>query len=413
MPLLLSRRLAPLLLTQTMGAVNDNLFKNALVVLVLFHAAGSSGPALVALAGGVFILPYALLSATAGQVADRFEKSRTIVAVKAAEVALMAVGAAGLLLDSTPLLFAVLFGLGIQATFFGPLKYSILPALVGEGELVAANGLVEAGTFLGILAGTIAGSALIGLEGGRWIVSLLGLGLAGLGVVSAWWVPRAEPQAAAVRIGWNVVAETAALLAGARANAVVWRCVWGISGFWVAGATLVAVLPTVVRDELHATEGVFTLMLACFSVGIGAGSVLCSRLLRGAASARLAPVAAVGLAVFLADFAWAAWHAGAVADLRSMLAGVAGWRMMADLVLLAACGGVYSVPLYAILQGASPPSHQARMVASNNVVNAVGIVVAAGLVAVLASVGVGPVPVLLLTAAGAAGAAAWVRRAFR
>ena len=189
--LLASRRLAPLFVTQLLGALNDNLFKNALVVLVLFQAAGSSGPALVAAAGGVFILPYMLLSATAGQVADRFEKSRTLRLVKWAEVALMVVAAAGFGLGSVTLLFAVLFGLGVQATFFGPLKYAVLPSHLAEDELVAGNGLVEAGTFGGILAGTIAGGALMGLENGATIVAAAGLVVAAAGVVAARFVPAA------------------------------------------------------------------------------------------------------------------------------------------------------------------------------------------------------------------------------
>ena len=191
--LLTSRRLLPLLVTQTLGAVNDNLFKNALVVLILFHAGQSggqsAGPTLVALAGGLFILPYVLLSATAGQIADRFEKARTIRWVKLAEVALMAAAALGFWLASTPLLFAVLFGLGVQATFFGPLKYAILPVHLAEAELVSGNGLIEAGTFLGILAGTIAGSALFGIDHGPAIVSALGLLFAAGGVVSALFIP--------------------------------------------------------------------------------------------------------------------------------------------------------------------------------------------------------------------------------
>ena len=174
MSLLTSRRLAPLLVTQTLGALNDNLFKNALVVLILFRVGEAGAPALVAVAGGVFILPYVLFSATAGQIADKFEKSRTILVVKLWELALMGLAAAGFALGSMNLLFAVLFGLGIQATFFSPLKYSILPVALAEAELVAGNGLVEAGTFLGILAGTIAGSALFALDQGPLIVSIAG-----------------------------------------------------------------------------------------------------------------------------------------------------------------------------------------------------------------------------------------------
>lgn len=410
MNLLTSRRLAPLLVTQTLGAINDNLFKNALVVLILFKAAQSSGPVLVALAGGVFILPYVLLSATAGQIADRFEKSRTILLVKLAEVALMAAAATGFLIGSTPLLFAVLFGLGVQATFFSPLKYGILPSHLAEHELVAGNGLIEAGTFLGILAGTIAGSALFGLGHGPVIVSAAGLAVAAAGVASAAFVPGAPSTAPGLRIGWNLARETGALLAAARTNRPVWLCLLGLSWFWAVGATLLAELPALVRDDLSADAPVFTLMLAFFSVGIGAGSVLCSRLLRGEVSARLVPFAAIGLSVFLWDFAHAVGHAHALASIGAVLRSVAGWRMLIDLLLLAMCGGLYSVPLYALIQEQSERSHLSRMIAANNVVNALAIVGGAVVTAGLAMQGISPTTVLLITAFANLLVAFWIVR---
>ncbi len=395
MSLLTSRRLAPLLVTQALGALNDNLFKNALVVLILFRAASTSGPALVALAGGVFILPYVLLSATAGQIADRFEKSRTILLVKLAELALMGLAAAGFLLGSTPLLFAVLFGLGVQATFFGPLKYAILPDHLAAHELVAGNGLVEAGTFLGILAGTLAGSALFALDDGPALVAAAGLAVAAAGVASALLITHAPSHAPELRLAWNLPRETAALLRAARANRPVWLSLLGLSWFWTVGATLLAELPTLVRDGLQAAPPVFTLMLGCFSVGVGAGSLLCARLLRGEVSARLVPFAALGLSVFLFDFGLAARHAPAMATISAVLGSPAGWRMLADLLLLAACGGLYSVPLYALIQQRSPDGAQARMVAANNVVNAAAMATGAVAAAGLALLGAAPATVLL------------------
>ncbi len=409
MPLLTSRRFAPLLITQTLGALNDNLFKNALVVLVLFQGGHSSGPALAAAAGGVFILPYVLLSATAGQVADRFEMARTIRFVKLAEVGLMLLATAGFLLGSTGLLFVVLFGMGVHSTFFGPLKYGILPSLLRERELVAGNGLVEAGTFLGILAGTVAGSALIAWPGGAGWVSAAGLGVALCGVAGAAFVPASPPRAPDLRIGWNVARETAALLALARGNRVVWRSVLALSWFWVMGATLLAELPTVVRD-MGAAPPVFTLMLAVFSMGVGLGSVLCPRLLRGEVSARLVPAAALGLSVFLADFGFAVGHGHGLASVGAVLESVAGWRMLADLLLLAACGGVYSVPLYAMIQERSAVAARARMVAANNVVNAAAMALAAAVAAGLALWGIGPVAVLWLAALANLAVTVWTLR---
>jgi acyl-[acyl-carrier-protein]-phospholipid O-acyltransferase/long-chain-fatty-acid--[acyl-carrier-protein] ligase len=409
MSLLRSRRLGPLLLTQTLGAVNDNLFKNALVVLVLFHVA-SGGAALVAAAGGVFIFPYVLLSATAGQMADRFEKQRTIVWVKLAEVLLMVLAALGFLLGSTPLLFAVLFGLGIQATFFGPLKYAILPSHLGETELVEGNGLMEAGTFLGILAGTIAGGALFALQDGPVIVSATGLVIALAGLATALAIPAAPASAPGLRIGWNLVGETASLLRTARTNRPVWLCLLGLSWFWTVGATLLTELPTLVRDDLGANAPVVTLLLAFFSVGVGLGSIACAGLLKGQVSARFVPFAGIGLSVFIWDFGHAVTHAQGLTTIEAVLTHPAGWRMLADLLLLAACGGLYSVPLYAIIQEKSEPTIRARMIAANNVVNAIAMAAAAGVTALLAIAGIAPVTVLLLTAVLNLAVAGWIMR---
>lgn len=409
MSLILSRRLGPLLATQALGAVNDNLFKNALVVLVLFQAA-ARGPALVAAAGGVFILPYILLSATAGEIADRFEKRRVIIWVKLAEIGLMAVAACGFLLGSTPLLFAVLLGLGVHSTFFGPLKYAILPDHLRDHELVAGNGLVEAGTFLGILAGTVAGGALFLMPNGPAIVSVAGLAVAVAGALASLAIPRAPSSAPDLRVGWNLARETAALLRVARGNHPVWLCLLALSWFWVVGATVLAELPALVRDDLGANGHVVTLLLAFFSVGVGTGSVLCARALKGEVSARHVPFAAVGIAVFLFDFSLAVTRAHGLADVHAVLGGVAGWRMLVDLLLLSACGGLYSVPLYAIIQERSAAAERARMIAANNVVNAVAMVCAAIVTAVLALFGVSPVSILVGTAAANLAAAAGIMR---
>ncbi len=410
MPLLTSRRLAPLLVTQTLGAINDNLFKNALVVLIMFHAAHQGAGALVALAGGLFILPFGLLSATAGQLADRFEKRRLIMLVKAAEIGVMGAAAAGFLLDSTPVLMAVLFGLGVQATFFGPLKYAILPQHLAGAELVAGNGLVEAGTFGGILAGTIAGPLLFGLPHGPALVAGAGLVVALAGVASAALILPAPASAPGLAIGWNVAVQTGRLLASARANPPVWLCILGLSWFWVMGATLLTELPVLVRDSMGAGNPVFTLFLAVFSVGVGVGSVACGGLLRGEVSARLVPFAALGLSVFLWDFAHVAGHVRAAGGAVALLQGVAGWRMLADLLLLAACGGVYSVPLYAVIQERSERVLLSRMIAANNVVNAGAMVGAAAATALLAVAGVAPGRVLLVAAVANLAVAAWIVR---
>lgn len=409
-PLLRARRFLPLFIAQTLGALNDNLFKNALVVLVLARAA-ERGPMLVAVAGGLFILPYAILSATAGQLADRLDKARLIRWTKLFELLLMALAAAGFALGSLPVLLAVLFGLGLQAALFSPLKFAILPAHLRADELVAGNGLIEAGTFGGILAGTIAGGALMAQSGGATLVSAAGLVVAAGGVVAAWFVPSAPPlTGSVVRIGVNPLRETVAIVRAAHSSRPIWLSILGLSWFWTVGATILTELPPLVRDTLGGTPAVMTLLLACFSVGIGIGSMVCARLLRGEVTARPVPFAALAMTLFLWDFTNAANAAGSLPQIHSVLTSVAGLRMLADLTLLATAGGIFSVPLYAVLQERSPADQRARMIAANNVVNAVAMAVAAAITAALASLDVSPPAILAITAAINLAVALWIVR---
>jgi MFS family permease len=405
--LLRSRRFLPLFLTQALGAINDNMFKNALVVLALFRLA-HVGPVLVALAGGVFLLPYALFSATAGQIADAFEKSRLIRLVKFWELGLMLLASIGFLTGSFAALMAVLFGLGVQATFFSPLKYGILPDHLHGEALVAGNGLVEAGTFIGILLGTVAGGALVLMPGGAVVISAACLAVSAAGIASAFKIPRAPAADAALRPGWNIAAETWAVVRRATQNAPVWFAILGISWFWAIGATLLAEFPTLARDVLHASGHVVTLMLGVFAVGVGIGSVAVARFVKDAALLKYVAWAGFGVSVFTADFAWTALHAGVMATIPAVLASGAGWHMLGDLLLLSAFGGAFSVPLYVLLQEASAPSHRARMVAANNVMNAVSSVIAAGLTAGLYAAGIGAPAILLAAAAANAAVALWI-----
>jgi acyl-[acyl-carrier-protein]-phospholipid O-acyltransferase / long-chain-fatty-acid--[acyl-carrier-protein] ligase len=406
--LLWSRRLGPLCLTQACGAFNDNLVKNAMVVLAIFRL-GAGGAGLAALAGALFIAPYALLSATAGQLADRFDKSALIRVTKAAEVVLMALSAWAFLAESVPGLLAVLFGLGVQATMFGPLKYGILPDHLRDEELIAGNGLVEASTFLAILAGTVAGGALALLEAGPAVVGATGAAVSLVGLWSAFQVPRAPAADASLRIGWNIVRETVAVVRQARTVRPVWLSILGLSWFWAIGATLLSEFPSVAKDALGADGHVVTLLLTMFAVGIGVGSMLCARLLHGEVSARFVPFAAFGITVFTWDFG-ATVIGLRLADVSAVLGSLAGWRMLGDLLLLSVCGGLYSVPLYAIVQEMAEPSHRARTVAANNVVNAVMMVLGAGFVAGFAAAGVSAPRVLQVAAVANLLVALWIVR---
>jgi len=401
--LLATRRLGPLVLAQACGALNDNLVKNAMVVLALFTL-GIGGTGLSALAGALFIAPYVVLSATAGKLADRLAKPRLIVIYKMAEVALMIGAAAAFLTQSVPALLAVLCGLGIQAALFGPVKYGVLPELLPREELIAGNGLVEATTFLSIVMGTILGGALVLLSRGTWLVGVTGVLISLVGLAAALRIPARAPADPGLTVSANLAMETSRILAAARANHPIWLSLLGLSWFWTMGATLMTEFPIIARDTLGADGTVLTLLLTVFAVGVGTGSIGCARLLKGAVSARLVPWAALGISVFCADFALAA-QAAVDRGLTSALAvaqSLAGWRILADLFLLAACGGVFSVPLYAVIQHRAAPAERSRMIAANNVMNALFMVFGAGAAAGLAGLGL-DAPTVLLIAAGANG----------
>jgi len=398
-PLLRSRRFLPLFVTQFLGALNDNLFKNALVVLALFQA-GAQGPVLVAAAGGVFILPYVLFASIAGELADRFDKARLIRLMKWWECALMVTAAVGFLSGEIGFLMVVLFGLGMQATFFSPLKYGILPDHLGTHEIVAGNGYIEAGTYVGILAGTIAGAALIRDAEGPLVVSVAGLAVALAGVLAARAIPPAPPLGARVAIGWNLPRETVRIVAHARHDRVIWHAVLGISWFWMVGLVLLTQFPVVAKDVLGGDAALVTLLLTGFTAGVGVGSVLCPILLRGEVSARHVAWATLGISLFTWDFAASCEAAGAagVTSIRAVLASLAGWRMLGDLFALAFCGGVFSVPLYAIVQARAAPDERARMIAANNVLNAGFMVAGSAVAGALAVWGMGAPAILRLLA---------------
>jgi 1-acyl-sn-glycerol-3-phosphate acyltransferase len=416
--LLRERRFAPFFWTQFAGAANDNVFKNAFVVFVVFGAVASQVDAttVVNLIGAVFIAPFVLLSATGGQLADKLEKSGLIRAIKLLEIAIMLVGGAGFLLASVPVLFAALALLGVHSALFGPVKYAILPQHLGPDELVGGNGMVEMGTFVAILLGTIAGGLVVALPGaGPLAAAALTLAIA----IAGWLASRAIPRTPAVdpqlRLEWNPFVETARNLRLGRENAVVWRSMLGISWFWFYGAIYLAQLPAFTREVLHGNEHVFTLLLATFSVGIGIGSLLCERLSGRKVEPGLVPLGSIGLTVFAIDL-WLATRGGgpgpaatavqamqaaagpADAALQGALAFLAAprnLRVLADIVLLGMFGGLYTVPLYALIQQRSRPSHRSRIIAANNILNALFMVVSAGVAIGLLRAGLG-IPGLFL-----------------
>jgi 1-acyl-sn-glycerol-3-phosphate acyltransferase len=381
--LLRQRRFAPFFWTQFAGAANDNVYKNALVIFVAFHAASMTSldpNTLVNLAGAVFIAPFMLLSATGGQLADKFEKSRLIRAIKLFEIAIMVVGLVGFWRRDLGTLFVALALMGVHSTLFGPVKYAILPQHLKPDELVGGNGLVEMGTFVAILLGTIAGGLVVAAgPHGPELAGALAIAIA----VAGWLASRAVPVTPAVdpglRFSWNPFTETWRNVAFARGNRVVWLSMMGISWFWFYGAVFLAQFAGFARDHLGGNETVVTVLLALFSVGIGVGSLLCERMSGRRVELGLVPFGSIGLTLFAVDL-WLAsrgLRAASIGGLADFAAKPAHWRVAADLVLIGVFGGFYIVPLYALIQERSAPSHRSRIIAANNILNALFIVAAA------------------------------------
>jgi len=387
--LLKARRFAPFFGTQFLGAFNDNLFKNALIVLLTFQAASWTAIApevLTNLAAGIFILPFFLFSATAGQLADKYDKAKLARLVKLLEIVIMGVALLGFTQHSLPVLLAALFLLGLHSTLFGPVKYAILPQHLRENELVGGNALVEAGTFVAILIGTLAGGLLAGAADHPTWVAYAGLVIAVLGYLTSRGIPAAPAPAPELVVSLNPLAETWRNIGFARENRTVFLSILGISWFWLYGALFLAQFPAYAKNVLGGTETSVTLLLAIFTIGIGLGSLLCERLSAGHVEIGLVPFGSIGLTIFGIDLAFASptlLPAGAPLPLLGLLALHETWRVLFDLFALGLFGGFFIVPLYALIQIRSAPEQRARIIAANNILNAlfmvVGSLAAAGL----------------------------------
>ena len=377
MSILTSRRFLPLFLTQFLGAFNDSMFKNGLAMLVTFRLAESmdfSPAIIVALAGGVFILPFFLLSAMAGQVSDKMDRARIAQYVKIAEIVIMAFAVVGFISESVPVLLLALFGMGMHSTFFGPVKYAILPQHLDGKDLLAGNGYVEAGTFLAILIGTILGGVLVAAPGGDYMISIAVLVVACAGYAASRFIPPAPGPQPDLVINRNFWQETATIMDHIRDKVDVYRSILAISWFWLVGSVYLAQFLPFARDYLGGNEHVATLMLTLFSIGIAAGSMLCNRLLKGKVQATYVPVAAIGMAVFGVDLFFASHngpaHEGPLMGTGEFLSVASNWRIVIDMLMIAVSGGLFGVPLYAIVQQDSDPAYLARQIAGLNISNA-------------------------------------------
>ena len=379
------KRFAPFFWTQFWGAFNDNFFKNSLVVLVAFRGVQLMGldySSLVAIAGGLIILPFFLFSALAGQLSDRFEKSKIIRATKILEVLIMLVAAVGFFTQNYLLLLGVLFLMGTQSAFFGPVKYSIIPELVERDSLTEGNALTELGTFISILLGTICGGAITSVPGAdHWI----GLGLVAvslIGLKSAVGVPSVRTGDPSLKIQLNPFPEFVSLWRLLKEKTVIFNAVLAISWFWFFGVGVLSVLPVYVKDFLLANENVATLFLAMFTLGVGVGSILCERFSYQRAEIGIVPLGSLGMTVFIVDlfFIGSPWPGAAMGSvgMGHFVDSLAGWRLLFDFFMMSVSGGLFIVPLYTLLQERSAQQTRSRVIAGANIMNAVFMVIASG-----------------------------------
>ena len=375
--LMTARRFAPLFVTQFLGAFNDNLLKSALGILVTYRLADHSGldaGSLAMVASALFIAPYFLFSGASGTLCDRFDKALIARWVKLAEIAIMAVGAWGLWRGSVPILLGTLFCLGTHSTVFGPIKYALLPQHLRDDELVAGNALIEAGTFLAILAGTILGGSLALVGNSALIVGALGTVGAIGGWLSARQIPPAPPSFGADPPRIRLVRDTLDVVGYVAVRRRLLLPILATSWFWLFGLVILSGLPVFAKDVLFANEGVVTMMLALFAMGVGGGSILAERLLKGEVSARFVPWSGFAMAGFAIDLSLASATVpptAILADVATFLGRSGSWRVIVDLVCVAMAGGLFTVPLYALIQHESEPSHRSRVIAANNIINAV------------------------------------------
>jgi len=401
--LLGERRFAPFFGVQFLGALNDNVFKQALVILLAFQTSSFTSlrsDTLQNLAQALFVLPFFLFSATAGQFADKYEKSRLITITVAIELGVMALGAAGFFLKNLELLLVALFLGGVQSALFGPVKYAILPQALHETELVGGNGLVEMGTSVAILAGMMLGGWLIIQPGwGITGVALVTMGVSAAGIGLSRWIPKAPAADAGLKIDWNPVSATWRNLRFATHNRTVFLSILGVSWFWFIGSMFVTQFPNLAKNVLGTTESVVTLLLIVFSVGIGIGSLLCERLSGHKVEIGLVPFGSIGITLFGVDlFLSASSQIPAAVGALDFARNPAHWRLLADLGLIGLFGGFYIVPLYALIQSRSDPAHRSRIIAANNILNAVFMVVAALIAIALFQAGLSIPQLILVTA---------------
>lgn len=375
-----TRRFLPMFLTQFFGALNDNVYKQALLLVITYgwiHQQSANISTLNNLAALLFILPYFIFSATAGQIADKFERSYLVRCIKVLEITIMLIASAGFLLGNLWILLFALFLMGTHSTFFGPIKYAILPEILKPNELMSGNALFQSGTSIAILIGMILGGAVISLSQGNLLwISLTVVIIAFLGYFSSRFVLEQQTSNIHLKIDWNFFRTSLQTVQYAKNLPLIFLILLGNSWYWFYGATYLTQIPQLTQQNLHASENVVSLLLTFFSVGIGVGSLLCRKIGGEEVNIKMVPIGAIGLTVFAvylaASLAFIPERTGDFIGVKDMFTlGAAYYHVMLAITLLGISGGFYIVPLYAMMQAYAPKTHRARVVAANNIFNAI------------------------------------------
>lgn len=387
-PLLFTRRFGAMFSSMALGAFNDNFFKNALIVLITYRLAAETGqnaPLLISIASAAFIIPFFLFSGLAGNLADKLPKHRLVRILKFIEWLLYIGAGLALLSDHLWTMLVALFSLGTLSAFFGPVKYAILPELVKRNELLFATGLVEGGTYVSILIGTLLGALLVMQPNGAWIVACVLAVVGALGVVAAWRVPETKATSPNLKLKYNLVKSIWDMVRVALRDPIIFAAIMGISWFWSIGTTYLTQLPVFTKEIVGGNEQIVSLYMGIFTVGIAIGSFVCSRIARAVRSTLLAPLALLGVCLCGIDLCATGYRmdapSGELIGLADYFTDFAHFHLVFDLSLMAFCGGLFIVPLYTLLQTDSSDAERARVIASNNVVNALMIAIAALLAA--------------------------------
>ena len=383
--LLKSKRFLPLFITQFLGAFNDNVFKNAFLIWFTYDVAqklNMNAQIMVTIASGLFILPFFLFSALAGQLADKYEKSKLVQIIKIAEILIMGFSFIGFYFENIHLLLTLMFLMGVHSTFFGPIKYSLLPEHLKDSDLVSGNALIEGGTFLAILLGTIIGGITIRIENGIEIISIAVVSFAIIGWLSSRFIPKAPVGDQNLKISFNILLQTWKIIKYAKKENTVWLSIIGISWFWFIGVTFLSQFPIYTKNIISGDEYIVTLFLSIFSIGIGIGSAMCNKLLKGKIDGRLVPFGSIGITIGIIIFCTASYfyNSSIVPDhllgLKEFLSlNIYSWLIILGLLTIAIFSGIYIVPLYAIMQHRSEVKYLSRIIAANNVLNALFMVI--------------------------------------